>query len=259
MRIISLSVDGIHQAAERGLYDWLAKQDADIICLQDLRALEHELDGESFQLDGYLAYFFDSGVKHCNGVAIYTRHQPKALIFGLGFNSGEDMRGRYLQADFEHISVGSLLTPSAYLEPQSQEMKDQFFKDLQHHLYKITRKRRDFIFCGNWNMAHKRCDLQHGQDNMNLSGFLPHEQLWMDQLIGQLGYHDAFRIANQDQDEFSWWPEGGVGKGDGWRTDLHIISDNLRHNVEYGAIYKNQSFSSHLPVMIDYDIEPQQL
>jgi len=103
MRIISLSVDGIHQAAQRGLYDWLISQDADIICLQDLRALEPELDHAVFHPEGYNAYFFDSGVKHYNGVAIYTRKQPKALIYGLGFSSGVDMEGRYLQADFENI------------------------------------------------------------------------------------------------------------------------------------------------------------
>jgi exodeoxyribonuclease-3 len=119
MRIISLCVDGIHQAAQRGLYDWLADQDADIICLQDLRAQEYELDGDPFQLEGYFAYFFDSGIKHYNGVAIYTRQQPKALIYGLGFNTGVDMEGRYLQVDFEQISVGSLLAPSARAENES--------------------------------------------------------------------------------------------------------------------------------------------
>ncbi len=259
MRIINLCVDGIHQAAQRGLYGWLADQDADIICLQDLRALECELDGDDFHLEGYFAYFFDSGVKHYNGVAIYTRHQPKALIFGLGFSNGVDMEGRYLQADFENISVGSLLAPSARNESESQEVKIQFFEDFQNHLSKITRKRREFIFCGNWEMAHKNSDVQNWQDNDSVSGFLPHEQQWMDQLINQLGYHDAFRIANQDSDEFSWWPSGEMNEGDGWRTDYQIISDDLRHSIEHSAIYKNQTFSSHQPVIIDYDIEPDQL
>ena len=255
MRIISLCVDGIHQAAQRGLYEWLAEQDADIICLQDLRALEYELDEAPFQLDGYLAYFFDSGEQHYNGVGIYTRKQPKALIFGLGFSSGVDMEGRYLQADFEQISIGSLLAPSATLETESQEVKIQFFDDFQAHLSKITRKRREFIFCGNWNMAHKRIDVQNWQNNDSNSGFLPHEQQWMDQLFTQVGYTDAFRMANSDSDEFTWWPSGKIGEGDGWRTDYQVVSESLANRVEYATTYKNKFFSSHLPVIIDYDLE----
>ena len=255
MRIISLCVDGIHQAAQRGLYEWLAEQDADIICLQDLRALEYELEQAPFQLDGYLAYFFDSGVKHYNGVGIYTRKQPKALIFGLGFSNGVDMEGRYLQADFEQISIGSLLAPSATRENESQEVKIQFFDDFQAHLTKITRKRREFIFCGNWAMAHKRVDVQNWQNNDSNSGFLPHEQQWMNQLFTQFGYADAFRVANSDSDEFTWWPSGKIGEGDGWRTDYQVVSETLANRVEYATTYKNKHFSSHLPVIIDYDLE----
>lgn len=255
MRIISLSVDGIHQAAQRGLYTWLAEQDADIICLQDLRAKEYEVDTDPFHLDGYFAYFFDSGIEHYNGVAIYTRHQPKALIYGLGFSNGVDMEGRYLQADFEHISVGSLLAPSATSELESQEVKIKFFDDFQAHLNKITRKRRDYIFCGNWAMAHRRQDVQNWQNNDGNSGFLPHEQQWMDQLFNQLGYVDAFRRVNHDSDEYTWWPSGQLHEGDGWRTDYQVTSNNLKNRVEYGVTYKTQQFSSHLPVIMDYDIE----
>ncbi|WP_317932137.1 exodeoxyribonuclease III [Halioxenophilus sp. WMMB6] len=255
MRIISLSVDGIHQAAQRGLYEWLSEQDADIVCLQDLRALEYELDHDIFHPEGYFAYFFDSGVKHYNGVAIYTRHQPKALIYGLGFSSGVDMEGRYLQADFEHISIGSLLAPSASSEMESFEVKVKFFDDFQAHLHKITRKRREYIFCGNWQMAHRPSDVQHASNNEDNSGYLPHERQWMDQLYRQIGYVDAFRKVNKDNDEYTWWPSGQIGKGDGWRTDLQVVSNNLKNRVEYGVIYKNREFSSHLPVIIDYDIE----
>lgn len=255
MRIITLSVDGIHQAAQRGLYDWIAGQDADVICLQDLRALEYELDQDIFHPDGYFAYFFDSGIKHYNGVAIYTRYQPKALIYGLGFASGVDMEGRYLQIDYDQYSIGSLLAPMALSETESLEVKIKFFEDFQALLHKITRKRRHFIFCGNWGMAHTRKDVQNWHNNVDTPGFLPHEQQWMQQLVNQIGYVDAFRQANNDADEFSWWPSGEVGTGDGWRVDHQIVSEALRRKVEYATIYKTQAFSSHLPIIIDYDIE----
>ncbi len=255
MRIISLSVDGIHQAAQRGLYEWIENQDADIICLQDLRALEHELDDDIFHPKGYFAYFLDSGVKHYNGVAIYTREQPKALIYGLGFSSGVDMEGRYLQVDYEKYSIGSLLAPSAMSETESLEVKISFYEDLQALLHKITRKRRSFIFCGNWAMAHTKADVQNWQKNESSSGFLPHEQKWLNQLYSQIGYVDAFRQVNTDADEFSWWPSGEIGSGDGWRTDFQVVSAPVKRLIEYSTIYKSQTFSSHLPVIIDYDIE----
>ena len=255
MRIISLCVDGIHQAAQRGLYDWIAEQDADIICLQNLRALEPELDDDVFHPEGYFAYFFDSGVKHYNGVAIYTRFQPKALIYGLGFSSGVDMEGRYLQIDYDKYSIGCLLAPSAFSETESQEVKIKFFEDMQALLHKITRKRRRYIICGNWGMVHTRKDVENPEQNKDQSGFLEHERQWMNQLFKQLGYSDAFRIAVPEGGEYSWWPSGTVGKGDGWRVDYQVISDDLARSVEYAAMYKTRTFSSHLPVIVDYDID----
>lgn len=255
MRVISLSVDGIFQAAQRGLYDWLENQDADIICLQDLRALEYELDDPIFHPEGYFAYFFDSGTAHYNGVAIYTRKQPKALIFGLGFASGVDMEGRYLQVDYDQMSFGSLLAPSASSEVESQEVKIKFFDDLQAHMDKITRKRREYIFCGNWHMAHTPRDVTDSDAMQHESGFLPHERQWLSQLFNQIGYVDAFRRAIRDPDEYTWWPSGKLNTGPGWRTDFQVASNAIGQRVEYGAIYKNALFSSHLPVIVDYDIE----
>lgn len=255
MRIITLSVDGIHQAAQRGLYDWIANQDADIICLQDLRALEYELDDDIFHPEGYFSYFFDSGVKHYNGVAIYTRHQPKALIYGLGFASGVDMEGRYLQVDYEKYSIGSLLAPSNWSDSEPMEVKSKFFEDMQALMHKVTRKRRHFIYCGNWEMAHRDIDVENAGSINNQPGFLAHEQQWLTQAYTQVGYADAFRVVNGDADEFSWWPSGKPGNGDGMRTDLQIVSKDIKKLVEYATIYKRQTFSSHMPVIIDYDIE----
>lgn len=258
MRIISLCVEGIHQAAEKGLYSWLAGQDADIICLQDLRALEYELDDAVFHPQGYNAYFFDSGVKNYSGVAIYSRLLPKALIYGLGLKSGTDMEGRYLQVDFESISIGSLLAPAADPDiPDSQEIKVKFFDEFQAHLDKVTRKRRDFILCGNWAIAPTNADVSNEETQQQQSGFLAIERQWMQQLFGEIGYADAFRLGNSDNDEYSWWPSGEIGKGDAWRTDLQVVSANIKHRIEYAVIYKNQLFSNHLPVIVDYDLELQ--
>ena len=256
MRIISLSVDGICQASQRGLFQWLASQKANIICLQDLRCQEATLTTTpEFEIEGYASYFFDSPTPEHNGVAIYSREIPKAIMYGFGATNGEDMNGRYLQADFENISICSLLAPNATAETSEQKLKNQFFHDLNNHLNKISHKRRDYVICGNWNIAHRAIDLSDPDMGKGLSGFLPKEQQYLDQLYKGIGYADAFRLYTTDTDEFSYWPSGQLHVDIGWRTDLHVISQSLSKRVEYAAIYKSQLFSRHLPVIIDYDIE----
>ncbi len=255
MRVISISVDGIYQATQQGLFDWLGSQDAEIICLQDLRARAHELeDAPEFQLDDYFAYFFDSPDEHCNGVAIYTRQAPKAVMFGFGLSSGEDMNGRYLQADFEHLSVISLLTPNGESGDAAHETKIDFLNGLQNHLLKISHKRRDYIICANLNIAHKNIDVENSDAHSGQSGFLDVERQWLDQLYDDIGYTDAFRASSADNDEFSWWPSGQIGEGDGWRSDTQIVSSNVSPLVEYAVLYKARTFSSHAPIIIDYDL-----
>ena len=254
MRIISFCADSIRDAAKRGFYDWVLDQDADFICVQNLAAQEYELQEPVFFPEGYNAYFFDAVEPNVNGVAIYCRELPKAIMTGLGFTEF-DMEGRYIQADYQRISVGCLLAPSAYpKDPKAQSRKNRFFEQYQAHLNKVRNKRREFIICGNWNMVHRPEDVQDTQRNRDCSGFLPEEQQWMDRLYNELGYVDAFREINSDPDEFTWWPDGDRSEN-GWRTDFQVVSEGLRSRVEYGAIYKNQEFSSHAPLIMDYEYE----
>jgi exodeoxyribonuclease-3 len=254
MRIISFCADGIREAAKEGFYDWVLEQDADFICIQNLKAQEYDLQAEIFWPLGYNPYFFDAVEKDTNGVAIYCKQMPKAIITGLGFMD-YDMEGRYIQADFQDISIGCLLAPSAYkADDKAAAHKKQFFELFQNHLNKVRNKRREFVICGNWNMTHSENDVQDNQANLGTSGCLPEEQQWMDELIKGLGYTDAFREINTDIDEFTWWPDDDRSKN-GWRVDHQIISSGLKPVVEYGAIYKNQRFSSHAPLIMDYDFE----
>ena len=255
MRVISLSCDGIFQAAARGLFEWLAGQDAELICLQDLRARVPEMeDRPEFQLAGFTSYYLDASDPLRDGVAIYTRALPKALIYGFGLFSGEDTDGRYLQADFEGLSVVSLLAPQG-AEPEQQETKTRFLTGLLAHMEKITRKRRRYIYCGNWGIAATAADLENAAAHGDGPGFLPEDRQWWRQIQEQIGYADAFRVANMDSDEFTWWPSGTLGKGDGWRTDTQVVSRDLVPTVEHAAIYKSRVFSSHAPVIVDYDIQ----
>jgi exodeoxyribonuclease-3 len=253
MRIISFSADGIKNAAEKGFYGWLKEQDADFICIQDLQCSEYDLQDSAFFPEDYNAYFFDDIDGKANGVAIYCRQLPKAIMTGLGF-ADFDMEGRYIQADYENLSVACLLAPRAKQgDAEQQGRKNEFYSLLGSHLQKIRNKRREFIICGNWQIAHSAGDVQDTESNSTTSGFLAEERQWMDELL-ESGYVDAFREINSDQDEFSWWPDGGRDKN-GWRTDFHIVSQGLKYAIDYGAIYKSKEFSSHAPVIMDYDIE----
>jgi exodeoxyribonuclease III len=253
MRIISFSADGIQDAAEKGFYSWLKEQDADFICVQDLRCSEYDLQDHMYFHEPYNAYFFDDINGKANGVALYCKQLPKAIMTGLGFGDF-DMEGRYIQADFENLSVGCLLAPSVVDDdPEQQARKNEFYGLLGAHLQKVRNKRREFIICGNWQIAHTAADVQDTDRNANTSGFRAEERQWMDELLST-GYVDAFREINSDQDEFSWWPNGDR-ESNGWRSDFHIISKGLQYAVDYGAIYKSKVFSSHAPVIMDYDIE----
>jgi exodeoxyribonuclease-3 len=252
MRIISFSADGVREAAKRGFYDWLSRQDADFVCVQDLRCSEYDLQDDIFFPRDYNAYFFDDVNGKDNGVAIYCKTLPKAIMTGLGF-ADFDMQGRYIQADYGNLSVGCLLAPVAEDgDEEAQETKAEFFNLLGAHLQKVRNKRRDFIICGNWRIAHSAADVQNSTENSSRSGFLPEERQWMDELLDS-GYSDAFRQICADSDAFTYWPgERGV---DGWRIDLQIISDDLQYTVEHGAIYTGESFSRHAPLIIDYDLD----
>tara|TARA_B110000444_G_scaffold259317_1_gene302679 strand:+ start:2022 stop:2786 length:765 start_codon:yes stop_codon:yes gene_type:complete len=253
MRIITFCADSIQDAENRGFYDWVANQDADLICIQNLAVQEKNLRGDVFFPSEYNSYFFDAIESETNGVAIYCRELPNAIMTGLGFIDF-DMEGRYIQADFDSFSVGSLLAPegsSNKLDLQSH--KENFYEQLIAHLDKIRNKRREFILCGNWNIAPTAKDIQNFEESSKQNRFLPEERKWMDQ-ITELGYIDAFREINTDSDEFTWWPTG-TKDNNGGRIDFQIVSEGMQYNIEYGAIYKTQSFSSHAPLIMDYNVE----
>ncbi len=253
MRIISFSADGLRRAADKGFYEWLADQDADFVCIQDLRCAETELQDDRYFPGEYNAYFFDDIDGKANGVALYCRQLPKAIMTGLGF-AEFDMEGRYIQADYGNVSVGCLLAPRAGADDaEALARKRHFYQLLGGHLQKVRNKRREYIICGNWQMAHTAADVQDSDSAGGLPGFLPEERQWLDELFDS-GYVDAFREINSDSDEFSWWPDGNR-EHSGWRSDFQVISKGLKYAVDYGAIYTSREFSSHAPVIMDYDIE----
>ena len=254
MKIISINVNGIRAAARKGMYEWLKKVDADIICLQELKAQPDQIEGEPYHPEGMHTYLHAAEKKGYSGVALYCKQKPDAVHYGLGDGFADaDSEGRYIQADFGDLSVASLYMPSGSSKDERQEFKIDLMARMEPKLKAMIATGRQYIICGDWNIVHKKRDIKNWRGNQKRSGFLPEEQHWMKQLP-HIGYTDAFRQGNHDKDEYSWWPSGTIGEGDAWRTDLQIISAVLKNRVEYAMIYKSQTFSSHLPVIVDYDL-----
>ncbi|MBT3145093.1 exodeoxyribonuclease III [Neptunomonas phycophila] len=254
MRVITFNTQGIEQAADRGFFDWMIHQDADVVCLQDLRAKDYQLDGDRYHPEGYNTYFFDAFEDGYSGVAIYCRQVPKAIMTGLGFELC-DFHGRFIQADFDKVSVSSLHIPSGLKSHEAQLTKDEFLSHFMGHLKKTLRKRRDFIFCGTFNTAHRTIDLSNWYANQTVSGFLPSERAWMEEMLGELGYIDAFREVNKADRQYTWWPDYNRARSlnEGARLDYQITTAGLRKTVKSVQIYKDEMFSEHAPLIIDYE------
>ena len=255
MRIMSFNANGIRAAARKGFFDWLRQKDADVVCIQETKAQREQLTDDVFSPAGYHAYFHDAEKKGYSGVAIYTRHQPKKVHVGLGWECA-DNEGRYLQIDYDKLSIASLYLPSGTSGELRQSVKMEFLHHYAEHLQALRRKRREYIICGDWNIAHKQIDLKNWRGNQKNSGFLPEERAWMDQLFDEIGYVDSFRELNQEAEQYTWWSNRGQAwaKNVGWRIDYQIITPGLTETLLQTDIYKDQRFSDHAPLTVDYDL-----
>jgi exodeoxyribonuclease-3 len=249
MRVISFCAEGLREAAERGFYDWLKRQDADFVCIQDMRCAEYDLQDDLYFPSEYNAYFLDDVDGKANGVAIYCRSLPKAIMTGLGF-ADFDMQGRYIQADYQDLSIGCILPPAAQAREadnsgDGEGQQEQFFQLLGPHLQKVRNKRRDYIICGNWQLTPDGPGL--GSDQARA-----HQSAWVEELFCN-GYADAFREVSANDEAHTYWPDGRDAAG--LRIDLQVISEDLIDRVEHVAVFTGEAFSRHAPLIIDYDLD----
>jgi exodeoxyribonuclease-3 len=257
MRVITVNVCGVRAAAKKGLFAWLAKQKADAVCLQETRAQEDQRAGLDAELldAGYHGFFCDAERKGYAGVALYSRHKPDQVIRGFGV-AEFDNEGRYLEARLDGVAVVSLYLPSGSAGPERQASKFRFLEAFQPHLQRLRRRKQPYLLCGDWNIAHKPIDLRNWKGNQKNSGFLPEERAWLDEVFGASGYVDAFRVVNQEPDQYTWWSTRGqaYAKNVGWRIDYQVISAPLASAVSSASIYKEERFSDHAPLILDYKL-----
>lgn len=256
MRIITANVNGIRSAAKKGFFEWMHAQNADVICIQETKAQEHQLDPDPFYPAGYHCYYFDAAKKGYSGVAIYSRRKPDKVAAGLGWERC-DNEGRYIQADFGTLSVASFYLPSGSASPEKHEEKLRFMEQIKTELTRLMHSGRDYIVCGDWNTVHREIDIRNFKGNQKNSGCTPPERAWIDDAFTNGGWVDAFRVVNEEPDQYTWWSNRGEAwaKNVGWRIDYQIVTPKIAAVARRAEIYKSQRFSDHAPLIIDYDYD----
>lgn len=253
-RVVSLNANGIRAAARKGFFHWLPSQNADVVCIQETKSQLAQLADDCFRPAGYHCYYADAVKKGYSGTAVYTRHEPAKVIRGYGDPEFDD-EGRYLEVQLGKLSVVSLYLPSGSSHELRQEAKYRCMGTFAAHLQRLRRRRREYIICGDWNIAHREIDLKNWKQNQKNSGFLPEERAWMDDVFGAAGFIDAFRTLEQAPDQYTWWSNRGRAWDNnvGWRIDYHVVTPGLAGRVLRTEIYKAERFSDHAPLIMDYD------
>jgi exodeoxyribonuclease-3 len=259
LRVITLNLNGIRSAATKGFYEWLDGQGADVVCLQEVKAQEADLIDALRAPAGWHVRFNCAEKKGYSGVAVMTRKEPVAWHVGLGFDEF-DPEGRYVQADFDTpegpLSVVSLYLPSGSSSEERQAAKFRFMGLFFPHMAELRAAGREIIVCGDWNIAHREVDLKNWRSNQKNSGFLPEERAWLTRLFDELGWVDVYRRLEPDTTDacYTWWSNRGQAwaKNVGWRLDYQIATPGIAGRAVSTAIYKDQRFSDHAPLTVDY-------
>lgn len=253
LRIVSLNLNGIRSACRKGFLDWIAAQDADVVCVQEVKAHDADLDDTMRTLGPGTGHFHFAQQKGYSGVGLYARRAPRSMRMGFGCEEF-DAEGRYVEADFGPYTVISVYVPSGASSPERLAAKFRFMERFERHLFELRASGREVVLCGDWNVAHKEIDLRNWKSNQKNSGFLPEERAWMDELLGAAGYVDAFREVTEAPDQYTWWSNRGQAwaKNVGWRIDYQIVSRGLVGAARSVSIHKSSRFSDHAPLTIDY-------
>jgi len=259
-RLTSLNLNGIRSAATKGVEAWLAKTKPDCICLQEVKAQAADVSGRFEELAGLKGYFHFAEKKGYSGVAAYTRHAPSDVVIGYG-SPEFDAEGRYVELRFDtprrKFSLISCYFPSGSSGEERQQAKFRFLAQLDPHLARLKRQ-RDFILCGDINIAHKEQDLKNWRSNRKNSGFLPEERAWMTKLLDETGLVDVYRHLQPDTTEecYTWWSNRGQAylNNVGWRLDYHLATPEVARLARRESIYKTEKFSDHAPITVEYDL-----
>jgi exodeoxyribonuclease-3 len=252
MKVVTYNVNGIRSALSKNWLAWLKATDADVICLQEIKATPDQVI-ELFLIEamGYEHYWYPAEKKGYSGTAILTRHTPKHIEYGCGI-SEYDREGRTIRADFDDFSVMSAYFPSGSSGDERQGFKYRFLDDFQLYADKLRVDYPKLIISGDYNICHKPIDIHNPKSNANSSGFLPAEREWMENFI-TTGFTDSFRHFNEDPHHYTWWSYRANArmKNLGWRIDYNMVSHALQPHLKRAAILPEARHSDHCPVLLE--------
>lgn len=253
-KIITYNVNGIRAALTKDFAGWLKVTNPDILCLQEIKALEEQIPVSVFADLGYHCYWYPAQKKGYSGVAILSKEKPSNIHFGCGIEE-YDFEGRVLRVDFNNYSVVSAYFPSGSSGDERQDFKMKFLTDLEIYFTELLKKIPNLIISGDYNICHKAIDIHNPIANANTSGFLPEERAWMENFINS-GFTDSFRHFNSEPHNYSWWSyrAGSRGKNLGWRIDYNLVSEALKSNLKRSVILKEALHSDHCPVLVEIDL-----
>ncbi len=253
MKILSYNVNGIRAAISKGFLDWLQAANPDIICLQEIKAVESQIPVLEITAAGYpFQYYFPAEKKGYSGVAILSKLQPKQVIFGTGVDY-MDAEGRNLRADFDDFSVMSLYLPSG-TNIDRLGHKFQYMADFQEYIDQLKTEIPHLIICGDYNICHQAIDIHDPIRNAKVSGFLPEEREWLDNFMKR-GFLDTFRMFNPEPHHYSWWSYRANARNNnkGWRIDYHLVTEAMKERIKRAYILPEARHSDHCPVGIEIE------
>ena len=238
------------------MFEWLKKESADFVCLQEVRAQLDDIKSEAFWPSNYHCYHHVAMRKGYSGVAIFTKLKPNNVIEGLGCKEF-DAEGRYIECVFENFNIASIYFPSGTTGTIRQDLKYRFLDQFSNLLKERIKNKTPYIFCGDINIVHKEIDIKNWKANQKNSGCLPEERAWLNFIFNDLSCTDTFREVNQNDSEYTWWSNRGNAYQNnvGWRIDYQILTSDFKGKVIDSYIYKEQKFSDHAPLVNQYDYE----
>ena len=253
MKIISYNVNGIRAAVSKGLYDWLEVESPDILCLQETKAQEEQIDLITMQSMGYQSYIHSAEKKGYSGVALFSKQPADNIEIGMGVPL-YDQEGRVLRADFGDLTVVSVYIPSGTTGDIRQDFKMDFLVHFEAYVRRLREERKNVVISGDYNICHKPIDINNPQKHTKSSGFLPDERAWFDDFVAS-GMIDSFRVFDQRPDQYSWWSyrAGAKPKNLGWRIDYHMVSAPLKNKLLGASILPELNLSDHCPIIVELD------
>lgn len=253
LKLASYNVNGIRAAIKKGLFEWIREQDYDIVCFQETKALEEQVDESILEEVGYKHYWHSAEKKGYSGVATFSKHEPTQVIAGCGIEK-YDSEGRVLRTDFGDLTILNCYFPSGSSGEERHEFKLQFLKDLKPFFLETIKERPNTIIVGDYNIIHEDIDIHNPQKNDKRSGCQPEERGWMAEWFAG-PFTDAYRHLYPDTQEFSWWSyrSGARDRNKGWRIDYLSVTDSIVPALKDCKHHKDAKHSDHCAVELQLD------